>query len=96
MEFENLIENEDKVFLNFLKAKYPMFHNSNFFFRDLQYGSMKFLEKKGLKVTIPQSITIADKLGKYFEEKGIFIKVNKLGWRVNYPDFVTAAPGDPF
>ncbi len=96
MEFENLIENEDKVFLNFLKAKYPMFHNSNFFFRDLQYGSMKFLEKKGLKVTIPQSITIADKLGKYFEEKGIFIKVNKLGWRVNYPDFATAAPGDPF
>ena len=96
MEYVNLIEKEDKVFLNFLKAKYPLFHNSNFFFRDLQYGSMKYLEKKGLKVTIPQSINIAEKIGEYFESKGIFIRVNKMGWRIDYPEFVTAAPGDPF
>ena len=96
MEYVDLIEKEDKVFLKFLKAKYPMFHNSNFFFRDLQYGAMKFLEKKGLKVSIPQSIKIAEKVGEYFESQGIFVRVTKMGWRLNYPDFVTAAPGDPF
>ena len=96
MDYASLIEKEDIVFLNFLKAKYPVFHNSNFFFRDLQYGAMKFLGKKGIKVTIPQSISIAEKLSDYFEGKEIFIRVNNSGWRINYPDFVTAVPGDPF
>lgn len=96
MEYANLIEKEDKVFLNFLRAKYPLFHNSNLFFRDLQYGSMKFLEKKGIKISIPQSINIAEVIGEYFEKKGIFVRVNNMGWRLNYPEFVTAAPGDPF
>jgi hypothetical protein len=96
MEFATLIENEYPVFLGFLKAKYPMFHNSNFFFRDLQYGVEKFMEKKGIKIRMGQAEKVARALASYLEEKGIFVRINNFSWRVNYPEYVTTTPGDPF
>jgi hypothetical protein len=38
-----LLKQEEESLLGFLKAKYPMFHNSNFFYRDLQYGVRSFI-----------------------------------------------------
>jgi len=35
-------------------------------------------------------------MAKYFEEQNIFLKVNNQGWKINYPEFATAEPGDPF
>lgn len=90
-----LVKNEYQVFLNFMKAKYPMFHNSNFFFRDLQFGILKYLENKGIKINNSEAEELAKKLSAYFEDSKIFIKVNSFGWRLNYPEFVTKAPGDP-
>ncbi len=90
-----LIKNDQEVFLNFLRAKYPMFHNSNFFFRDLQFGISKFLENKGIKVSNAQAEELAKKISSFLEEQKIFVKVNTWGWRINYPDFVTKVPGDP-
>jgi hypothetical protein len=95
MKYFDLIKNDDQVFLKFLKAKYPFFHNSNFFFRDLQFGLQKYLEKKGIKISNKESEELANRLGDYLEEKKIFIRVNLFGWRLNYPEFVTTAPGDP-
>ena len=90
-----LLKNDHQIFLNYLKAKFPLFHNSNFFFRDFQYGLKRFLEKKDVEISYPDSEKLAKDFGKYFEEKGIFIPVNDLGWKLNYPEFVTVAPGDP-
>lgn len=90
-----IVKNDYQVFLNFIKAKYPMFHNSNFFFRDLQFGISKFLENKGIKINNAQAAELAKKISSFFEEKNIFVKVNSFGWRVNYPEFVTKVPGDP-
>lgn len=95
MNYFDLIKNDDQVFLKYLKAKYPFFHNSNFFFRDLQFGLQKYLEKKGIKISNKEAEELAHRLGDYLEEKNIFIKVNLSGWRLNYPEFVTTAPGDP-
>jgi len=95
MKYFDLIKNDDQVFLKFLKAKYPFFHNSNFFFRDLQFGLQKYLEKKGIKISNKESEELANRLGDYLEEKKIFIRVNLFCWRLNYPEFVTTAPGDP-
>jgi hypothetical protein len=91
----NLIKNDYPVFLNFLKAKFPVFHNSNFFYRDFHYGVRKFLESKDIKVTYPQAEEIANKLAEFLVEEKIFVPVSKLAWKINYPEFVTAAPGDP-
>ncbi len=94
-QYFNLIKDDHLIFLNFLKTKFPVFHNSNFFYRDFHYGVRKFLESKDIKVTYPQAENIADQLAEFFENEKIFVRVNNQAWRVNYPEFVTAVPGDP-
>ena len=91
-----LLKLKEESFLAFLKAKFPMFHNSNFFYRDLQYGIRSFMEKKDIIINYAEAERLAQTLSKYFEEKSIFIKVNDSGWKINYPAFVTTEPGDPF
>ncbi len=95
-KYFDIIESDYKVFLQFLKAKFPLFHNSNFFFRDLQYGIQKYFESKGTRLTIADSEELAARVGGYLEQSNIFVKVNAQAWRINYPDFVTTVPGDPF
>ncbi|GBD86653.1 hypothetical protein BMS3Abin03_00574 [bacterium BMS3Abin03] len=91
-----LLQKDEESFLEFLKAKFPVFYNSNFFYRDLEYGIRSFLEKKNIFITYGEADKLAQLMGKYFEKKGIFIKVSKTGWKVNYPEFATTEPGDPF
>lgn len=91
-----LLKKEEESLLNFLKAKFPMFHNSNFFYRDLQYGLRSFLEKKDIIINYKNADELARSISKYFEEKGIFIKINNFTWKVYYPQFTTIEPGDPF
>ena len=95
-KYFELLKNDNKVLLNYLKAKYPLFNNSNFFFRDFQYGIKHYLEKKGIFINYSQAENLALELSKYFESQGIFVPINKLGWKVNYPEFATQTPGDPF
>jgi hypothetical protein len=83
------------VFLNYLKAKFPLFHNSNFFFRDLHYGVKSYLEKKEIFVSYAEAEEITEKMAEFLETKEIFILVNEKSWKINYPEFVTAVPGDP-
>jgi hypothetical protein len=91
-----LIKLKEESFLAFLKAKFPMFHNSNFFYRDFQYGIRSFMEKKDIIIDYAEADRLAQTLSKYFEDKSIFIKVNNTGWKLNYPAFATTEPGDPF
>ncbi len=95
MKYIELIKNDYKIFLQFLKAKYPIFHNSNFFFRDLQFGALKYLEKKGIKISNGQAEKIAEGVGAFLEQQGIFVRIDNHGWRINYKEFVTTVPGDP-
>jgi hypothetical protein len=91
-----LLKSKEESFLAFLKAKFPMFHNSNFFYRDFQYGIKSFMERKDLKITYAEADKLAKSLSKHLEDKLIFVRVNNTGWRINYPAFTTMEPGDPF
>ncbi len=91
-----MLKKDNSIFLNFLKAKFPVFHNSNFFFRDFQFGIQKFLERKGIEVSYLEAEKLAKQLSEYFREQGFFIPVNSGTWKVNYPEFLTTKPGDPF
>jgi len=90
-----MLKTEDKLVLKFLKARYPLFHKSNFFYRDFQYGIRKYLELKGIDISYGQSDDLAKELAVYFEKQDIFIPVDNQGWTINYPEFVTTVPGDP-
>lgn len=95
-EILNTLKNNDEILLKFLKAKFPVFHNSNFFFRDLQYGIRSFLEKKDIFISYKESEKLANDIAEHFTGKAIFQRVNNQGWKVNYPEFVAVEAGDPF
>jgi len=92
----NDLKNENQIFLNYLKAKFPVFHNSNFFDKDFQYGILGFLEKKDITITLEEAEDLAMLLSEFYVNQGIFIKISNNTWKLNYPDFVTSKPGDPF
>jgi len=89
------IKSEQQVFLSYLRAKFPVFHNSNFFFRDIHYGVKGYFEKKGKKISYSDSQQIAEEYAKLLEEQGIFVKTSDKAWKVEFPEFVTTEPGDP-
>ena len=91
-----LLKNNDGELLNYMKAKFPVFYNSNFFFRDFQYGIRSFLEKKEIKANYRMAEKLAEEMAKYYEENNYFVKINHQAWKVNKAEFVTAKPGDPF
>jgi hypothetical protein len=89
-----LVDNQ-QVLLSYLKAKFPVFHKSNFFFRDLQYGIRSFFETKDINISYTEAEELAIAVADHFEKKEIFIKINEKAWTVNHSDFVTTEPGDP-
>lgn len=88
--------NEINVLLEFLRAKFPVFHNSNFFFRDLQFGIKSFFEKRNIKLSYSESETLAKQIAEFLKKEGIFVETSSQSWKVNYPEFETSKPGDPF
>ena len=90
-----LLKKDETIFLNFLKAKFPVFHNSNFFLRDFQFGIQQFFEKKDIEITYAEAEKLAFRLAEFFETQKLFVPVNRNTWKVNYPEFLTKEPGDP-
>ncbi len=95
IKYLEVLKSEQQMFLDYLKAKFPVFHNSNFFFRDLHYGIKNYFEKKGDELSYSLSEQVAIKYSDYLEEKKIFIRIANKTWKVDFPDFVTTVPGDP-
>ncbi len=88
----NFLKNEKKLLLNFYKANYPVYHNSNLFFRDFQYSIKRFLEMKNYKTKYPEAESLTKEMGTFFESEGIFQKVNLIAWKLCFPEFQTGAP----
>ncbi len=91
-ELLSILTGNRQSFLEFLKAKYPVFHNSNIFFRDVQYGIQKYFEKKEIKVTYQQAEKLAVEFISHLEKENIIKKVNSIGWKLNLPEFSSAIP----
>ena len=79
-------------FLLFLKEKFPVIHNSNFFFRDLDYGVMSFLQARGKKTNHADSERIAREMADRLVTEGIFKKIDHQSWCLNYPRFALPRP----
>jgi len=86
-----LLENLEQ-FLHYFKNTFSVFHNSNVFFRDLQFAVQRFLELKGVKAGITESELITKKLCHEFESQKIFKKINESTWVIQYPAYTTRIP----
>lgn len=87
MKQADLIVGNEAEFLKFLKAKFPLIHMSNVFFRDFHYGVMSFLERKGIKLKYHDAERVAAEVGAAFERKGILKRIDHQSWLLNYPEF---------
>ena len=84
-----IITNSPIEFLNYLRAKFPVFHMSNVFFRDLVYGVTEYLGKRNVKIGFTQAEAITHEVIANFEKRNMFRRVNPQGWVVMYPEFTT-------
>lgn len=78
-----------KEVLTFLKSRFPLYHQSNFFFRDLQYGIQAMLEGQGKWISYRDAEKIAREFAAAMEKMNIFIPIDRQTWVVNYPEYRT-------
>ncbi len=85
-QLDYILANETEA-LNFLKSKYPMYHLSNIFFRDIQYGILTMLERKHMSVGYADAEKIARAFVVQLEKKKILNPMDRQSWVLNFPDF---------
>lgn len=94
-----ILANETEV-LNFLKSRYPLYHLSNVFFRDVQYGIQTMLDPKGMSVGYADAEKIARAFVDQLEKKKVLSPIDRQSWVLHHPEFkkptvVSAAPAKP-
>ena len=78
------LQTNQKIFFGFMREKYPVYYNSNIFFRDIQYAIKSYFETKNIFI----NYAFAEKLALEFilklEEQKELIKLSKNSWLVNF------------
>jgi hypothetical protein len=77
-------------FLKFMKNRYPLYHLSNVFVRDIEYAIIDYFLNKGIKLSFSEAEYLAQKFLDFMVERGIFKPIkneyNRV-WTLNYPEF---------
>ncbi len=90
-----IITNSPIEFLNYLRTKFPVYHMSNVFYRDLMYGVTQYLAKRNVVVGFTAAEAITHEVIANFEKRNMFRRVNTQGWVVTYPEFTTPKTVQP-
>lgn len=77
----------DKEVLAFIRNHYPLYHMSNVFFRDVQYGIQKLFERRGEKLRYPDAERIAREFVGKLEKEKTLNRIDQQSWVLNYPEF---------
>jgi hypothetical protein len=85
-ELKDIIETPQQ-FLSFLKNRTALFHQSNVFFRDFQYGIMAYGESKARKIRYDNAEALAKDIVAVLEREGILKLIKPGSWMVDYPEF---------
>jgi len=93
MKETDLVRQNNKEVLLFLKERYPLFHLSNVFFRDLHYGIREYLEQKGMKTGYTTAEEVAREFIRQLETEQILVPVDPQTWTLHYPEFRTPQTG---
>ncbi len=93
-EIDFILKNKSQ-FLGYFRSKFPTFHNSNVFYRDLRYAAKYFLISGGYRPSDAELEDVLQALVKVMVSDGIFREVSAGAWALNYPEFRTTKPGKP-
>ena len=87
-DFETIISSKIE-FVRFLKTRASLFHLSNVFFRDIQYGIMSYAESKGDQISYGRAEEVAKLVINNLEGSGILKPVKQGSWMLYFPEFRT-------
>jgi len=73
--------------LFFLKGHSTVYHASNVFFRDLQFGVQRYLEKQGVRVSNAGAERMAAELAERLEKEKVLKRLDRQTWVVDRPEF---------
>ena len=79
-----VLSEEKETFLKFMNQKYPIFYNSNIFFRDIQFAITTFFTMKGKPINYSRAEQLTYNFIKQLEETDELQNVSKNTWRVNF------------
>lgn len=82
-------------FLGYFRSKFPIFHNSNVFYRDLRYALKYFLISGSFRLSDAELEDVLVALIKVLVSDGTLKSISSGVWCLNYPEFRTAKPGKP-
>ena len=85
-ELQYVVENHIEV-IKYLKSRYPMYHRSNFFFRDIQFGIQTMMEERGISLSYAEAERIARALAVKLEREKILLPRDHQTWVVSYEEF---------
>jgi hypothetical protein len=85
----NLITDNALDVLGFLRTRMALYHLSNVFFRDLQYGIRAFLQGRGIRVGYTEGEVLAAEFVEVMERKKIFKRIDHQTWVVEHEEFRT-------
>lgn len=83
---ESVLNNEQDV-LSYLKGRFPVFHLSNIFFRDIQYGIQSYLKAQHQRVSYTAAEAIARQFVAQLEKKKTLRPVDRQTWMVDHVAF---------
>jgi hypothetical protein len=87
MNRQTYMQENQKEVLAYLKTRLPIYHLSNLFFRDLQFGIQAMFREKGARLGYTESEKLARTFVEGAERAQIFTPIDGQSWRVNYPEF---------
>ena len=94
-ELEYVINNQTEI-LHFLKSRYPLYHNSNIFLRDVQFGLILYFQKKHQKLRNRDAEKVARGFMDHLNKLKIVHQLDHQTWWLSYPEFqVKPVPKTP-
>jgi len=89
----SVVKSDPRRFLDFLKSnRYAVYHRSNIFFRDFQYGLWRFLKENQTKISYADMERLTADVVADWEEKGMLKRINRQSFELNMPEYSLAIP----
>jgi len=82
MDYTKKLQNDEDIFIAFLKENYPFKEKSNLFLRDLQFAIKDFFKLKEIKIGYSDAEKSANEFAKLMVDKGILKQLSNTTWLV--------------
>ena len=84
MDYLNHLENNKKVFFNYMKENYTIFQHSNIFLRDIQYALISYFEIKEKPIKYGAAGKLATEFINNLVSTEELTSIDHKSWKVNF------------